>query len=69
MPTKRPNTVLLVIIFSSAIWLVALAVSIYRTNVAQAGMKSLVLLGVAGLFLGGWALAYWNWSRRQTPGV
>jgi hypothetical protein len=54
--------------FSSAVWLVAMAVSIYRTNVAQSGMKSLVLLGVAGLFLGGWALAYWNWSRRQTPG-
>ena len=57
MRTKRPNTVLFAIIFSSSIWLVTLAVSIYRTNVAQAGMKSLVLLGVAGLFLGGWALA------------
>ena len=50
---------------SSAVWLVAMAVSIYRTNVAQSGVKALVLLGVAGLFLGGWALAYWSWSRRQ----
>ncbi len=68
MPNNRPNPVLLAIMFFAAVWLVLMAVSIYRTNVAQSGMKSLVLLGVAGLFLGGWALAYWNWSRRQTRG-
>jgi hypothetical protein len=59
---------LIAIMLSSAIWLVAMAVSIYRTNVAQSGMKSLVLLGVAVLFLGGWTLAYWLWSRRQARG-
>lgn len=62
---NRPNTMLLAIMLLAAIWLVAMAVAIYRTNVQQAGIKALVMLGVAGLFLGGWALAYWSWVRRE----
>lgn len=61
---RRSPAILLAIMTGSAIWLLAMSSSIWRSEVPNPGAKAAVLLTIAGLFLGGWLVALrWRFGK------